>query len=392
MISKRELESVSAQWGVRLDVIEKDYALGWLLAGIAQHQDLSNAWIFKGGTCLRKCYYETFRFSEDLDFTVIEGGPEQPKDLTRIFLEISEWLREANGLVLIVDDDSFRRKVNRRGKETTQGKIAYTGPNTHPGLPKIKIDLTSDEVLVRRPELRAIRHHYTDSPLPVSGVLSYSITELFGEKLRALTERCRPRDLYDVVHLRRHPDLIGKSSQVAGILLEKCLHAGIDVPTFESMNASSHDEIENDWSAMLSHQLPEPLIPFSQFWAELDQVFNWLDGKGSVSGLPRAQYGDLDQTWISPHAITSWHSGFPINLLRYAGANRLKVQIDYRAETGRSGPRTVEPYSLRRTRDGKIVLFVVNELGKLRSYRTDRIAGIQPTSIPFIPQYRIELY
>jgi hypothetical protein len=31
--------------------------------------------VFKGGTCLKKCYLETFRFSEDLDFTVIEGGP-----------------------------------------------------------------------------------------------------------------------------------------------------------------------------------------------------------------------------------------------------------------------------------------------------------------------------
>jgi predicted nucleotidyltransferase component of viral defense system len=34
---------------------------------------------------------------------------------------------------------------------------------------------------------------------------------LFGEKLRALAERCRPRDLYDVVHLHRHPDLVGRA-------------------------------------------------------------------------------------------------------------------------------------------------------------------------------------
>jgi predicted DNA-binding transcriptional regulator YafY len=36
--------------------------------------------------------------------------------------------------------------------------------------------------------------------------------------------------------------------------------------------------------------------------------------------------------------------------LRYAGANRLKVDIHYRAENGRRGPRRVEPYSLCRTR------------------------------------------
>ena len=39
---------------------------------------------FKNGTCLRKCYYETYRFSEDLDFTVL-GGPEAPEDLAPIF-------------------------------------------------------------------------------------------------------------------------------------------------------------------------------------------------------------------------------------------------------------------------------------------------------------------
>lgn len=31
--------------------------------------------MFKGGTCLKKCYIETYRFSEDLDFTVLPGGP-----------------------------------------------------------------------------------------------------------------------------------------------------------------------------------------------------------------------------------------------------------------------------------------------------------------------------
>ena len=71
-------------------VIEKDYVLGWLLAGVAQHEGLSGTWVFKGGTCLRKCYYETFRFSEDLDFTVVNGGPEEPGDLMPIFAEIAE--------------------------------------------------------------------------------------------------------------------------------------------------------------------------------------------------------------------------------------------------------------------------------------------------------------
>jgi predicted nucleotidyltransferase component of viral defense system len=37
-----------------------------VLAGIYAHEELANSWLFKGGTCLKKCFFETYRFSEDL--------------------------------------------------------------------------------------------------------------------------------------------------------------------------------------------------------------------------------------------------------------------------------------------------------------------------------------
>ena len=67
MIPQAEVLALRAEWGLRDDVIEKDYVLGWLLAAIASEPRLADSWVFKGGTCLRKCYYETYRFSEDLD-------------------------------------------------------------------------------------------------------------------------------------------------------------------------------------------------------------------------------------------------------------------------------------------------------------------------------------
>jgi predicted nucleotidyltransferase component of viral defense system len=66
VISKQELLQLRAEWQLDVGVIEKDYVLGWLLAAITAEPELSRTWIFKGGTCLRKCYYETYRFSEDL--------------------------------------------------------------------------------------------------------------------------------------------------------------------------------------------------------------------------------------------------------------------------------------------------------------------------------------
>lgn len=392
MISRRELDELGGEWSLDIGVIEKDYVLGWLLAGVAQHADLSQTWVFKGGTCLRKCYYETFRFSEDLDFTFIDRGPEEVEDLQRIFGEIADWIREESGIELILDDQAFRRRQNRRGNPTTQGKIAYRGPNETRGtLPKVKFDITSDELLTQAPVLRPIGHPYSDTPLPVDGVACYPIDELFGEKLRALAERCRPRDLYDVVHLHRHPDLVGRSSAVRDVLRQKCEHAGIAEPTLDSIRGTRfRAEIESEWENMLGHQLPRPLPPFADFWATLDDVFGWLDGTRPTTLLPRAQFANIDPNWSAPAAITSWRRGVPLELIRYAGANRLKVDIDYRAENGRWGSRRVAPYSFRRTRDGNIVLFVVNDQGQLRSYRTDRIAGIRPTSESFTPAFRVE--
>ena len=215
MIPQRELADLRSQWQLSQDVIEKDYILGWLLAGIANHDELNQSWVFKGGTCLRKCYYETFRFSEDLDFTIVDGGPEEPDDLMRIFGDIAEWVRVESGIELVPDDKSFERKKNKRGNPTVQGKISYRGPNGNPQMPKVKLDLTSDEALVDRPVLRRIGHSYSDQ-LTVNRVSSYSLAELFGEKLRALSERCRPRDLYDVVHApppgRHRPQWSGSPS------------------------------------------------------------------------------------------------------------------------------------------------------------------------------------
>lgn len=58
MIGKRELLDIAAAAGLNPHVIEKDYALGWALAGIFAHPDIRENWIFKGGTCLKKCYFE----------------------------------------------------------------------------------------------------------------------------------------------------------------------------------------------------------------------------------------------------------------------------------------------------------------------------------------------
>ena len=54
MIDREEIRELAREFQLDPNVVEKDYALGWLLAGLAAHPALADNWIFKGGTCLKK--------------------------------------------------------------------------------------------------------------------------------------------------------------------------------------------------------------------------------------------------------------------------------------------------------------------------------------------------
>ena len=74
MIKPGEIQNKAREFGVRDQQIEKDYILSWILQGISQHQELSKAIVFKGGTVLKKVYFEDYRFSEDLDYTLLNNS------------------------------------------------------------------------------------------------------------------------------------------------------------------------------------------------------------------------------------------------------------------------------------------------------------------------------
>ncbi|WP_237394805.1 nucleotidyl transferase AbiEii/AbiGii toxin family protein [Methylacidimicrobium sp. AP8] len=54
--------------------MEHDYCLAWILVGIAR-SPLRDILAFKGGTALKKCYFADYRFSADLDFTLLKETP-----------------------------------------------------------------------------------------------------------------------------------------------------------------------------------------------------------------------------------------------------------------------------------------------------------------------------
>lgn len=53
----------------RADPIEKDLTLHQVLFDLSKNKFFNDNFVFKGGTCLAKCYLDYFRLSEDIDFT-----------------------------------------------------------------------------------------------------------------------------------------------------------------------------------------------------------------------------------------------------------------------------------------------------------------------------------
>jgi predicted nucleotidyltransferase component of viral defense system len=281
VISKEEIQAIAAKKWLGIDIIEKDYVLGWVLAGINHHINTQNSWIFKGGTCLKKCYFETYRFSEDLDFTYRgEIGELSERIYKNTFAEIAQWIYDQSGIELPHQGIEFEIFKNKRNSSSVQGKLSYRGPvrrNVNIArLPRLKIDLILDEPLLLDPILKEVEHPYSDMLQGGKRILAYSYEELFAEKLRALVQRLRPRDLYDVIHLFQQKDLDINSNLLKQTLRKKCdIRAVAFLEIKLIRNHDNHKLLQSEWVTQLRHQMSE-LPSLKSYMDDLADVLKWI--------------------------------------------------------------------------------------------------------------------
>jgi len=386
MIARTAIEERVREWGLSEEVVEKDYVLGWLLWAIGSEPALNTTWIFKGGTCLKKCFIETYRFSEDLDFTVMPGGPIQANDLEPVLEKLVQRIYDTSGI------DCRERKPLLKTHSSglyTEGRVYYRGPRNAPMVASVKLDLSASEKIAHPTVIRKISHAFPDQLPDPANVRCYAFEEIFAEKIRAMGERSRPRDLFDIVNLFRRSDLRSQPRLIRDVLLEKCNSKGVPMPTIELVEASSHKgELESEWENMLGHQLPS-LPPFEGFFEELRNLFAWLTGtveEQVLQTVPCAEPVEPTETWSPAPTAWVWGKGVPLETVRFAAANQLCVELGYQGST-----RLVEPYSLRRSKVGNLLLCAVKSATReSRTYRVDRIQSIKVSTKPFTPVFRIE--
>ncbi len=393
MITRDEILRVANETGLTPAVVEKDYVLGWLLAAVDASGTFSDSWVFKGGTCLKKCYFETYRFSEDLDFTLQDEGQLKEQFLKEQFGAMSEWIYEACGIEIPIDRLLFDIYEKPRGDKFCEARVYYRSyfVRSQKNLPKIKFDLTADEVLVLPPARQEAFHTYSDRPDTGIHINCYQFPEVFGEKVRALGERCRPRDLYDVINLFRN-DRQPAAPLVQDILAQKCAYKGISPPQMGDMEAY-RPALERNWEPMLAHQLPA-LPDLDAYWQVLPEFFDWLEGRQIEKRAPLRAITQNDEVYRPLYGQLGLHStsGNSLEIIRFAAANHLCVVLDYTTNEGTRSSRTIEPYSLRRAQNGNILLYAVRaEDGQIRAYKIDQINDASVTSQVFVPRYQVEL-
>ena len=93
-MTQKEIEHIALQKDILKATIDKDWVLGHLLNAVYSFEDIKNCFVFKGGTCLKKCYFRDYRFSEDLDFTLLDENFQVNTDLIGRIIQKAENLSD----------------------------------------------------------------------------------------------------------------------------------------------------------------------------------------------------------------------------------------------------------------------------------------------------------
>lgn len=234
MIGLSELKTKSGESGVDISILERDYVISWILKDIFDDPSLSEALVFKGGTALRKIYFPTYRFSEDLDFTMVKSLAELGEDRIRRSLDKAcQHIHEESGIELALAD--FKRTRDELGEEAFEGKIQYVGPRGHRAgnPPRVKLDITFYEQVLLDPNNLPLMHPYSDAEDCYAVVSTYRLEEIVAEKLRAILQRTRSRDIYDLWYfLKYHKDALNLVA-TKDVFRKKCEYKGVDFKGIE---------------------------------------------------------------------------------------------------------------------------------------------------------------
>ncbi|MFH0739649.1 MAG: nucleotidyl transferase AbiEii/AbiGii toxin family protein [bacterium] len=244
MISRQQLEIINRKTlKYPLHIAEKDYFLAIVLKIITESA-LKNDLVFKGGTALYHCYLEQLRFSEDLDFSS-----------KRKSVSLDETRQ------IFVGEDYLSIKKDYFSPATIKiEKLQYNGPLALPNFLKVEIDYLQN-VLLPAKELKYDNVWGVDFSVKVM-----DIKEIAAEKIRAMSDRARYRDFYDLFLILEKYQL--NLDEIVGYVKQKEIRQSI-----------AKASIKNNWAIIGTQKEAEMnQIHYSRFIddKEIEKMINSL--------------------------------------------------------------------------------------------------------------------
>jgi hypothetical protein len=247
-------------------VLERDYCLAWFLVGLSR-SSLRDLFAFKGGTALKRCYMGDYRFSDDLDFTLVRATSFE-EILAELEL-ISTEVHKASGIII-----RYSREDRKSHQNSYAFYLAYEGPLPGMTVKEVKVDVANEERIVlplqEKPVLKGYKE-YEDLPDDAT-ILVYSLEEILTEKVVALADRARnePRDLYDVWYLTEI-----KNMHLSALIPEikaKLEFRGRGLKGIGEEFGKKEARLKKLWRARLAGQMAE-LPHFEQVFRSVQRTF-----------------------------------------------------------------------------------------------------------------------
>ena len=286
MLLQSEILRIAEKEGVPPDTIDKNWVLGHFLSVLFQQEWAQKNLVFKGGTCLKKCYFEDYRFSEDLDFTL------KNKDLqitNRMLQSVCNIVTDKIGILFSkVKVEPINWENNQVGYKT---KIKFWGANHRKNQQppasqrwqtEIKVEIVHYEKLINNPVYKPLLSNYPDSGLfALMSIPCYSLIEIIGEKLRALLQRSypAPRDYYDIWKLLQQQEVLENWDMIVETFKQKAAFKHIAFDKYSDFFDSEQiNKMKHAWNNSLQAHLREEDFPdVNQVLYELKTFFSKME-------------------------------------------------------------------------------------------------------------------
>jgi len=209
---------------------------------------------------LKKIYFEDYRFSEDIDFTLLTNDKENEK-IFECFKEIFEFIKEEANIPLEIIND------NEHEDGGINFYISYIGPlGGQSSNKKVKVDISRSEQLVFEPVIKSVFIDYSD--LEEHQLLCYSLEEVLVEKMRSVMQRMQARDFYDIWYLLEIHEM--DIDFYASEFKTKCESKNLQAADFPNKLTERIPQYKGRWQSSLKEQIKD-LPDFNQVEREVQR-------------------------------------------------------------------------------------------------------------------------